>query len=157
MKKLISFITCIAMCMMLVMPVSAAEIAPEEEIVTMTQEAGASVYTYNNYFRKITPKLNSVFGNPSDAAKLSSGSISGTNPKITSVTIYSRVSTGSDPFYVYVEDPKGNVGVAAVSSSGTITTDAFNGLNPAGDWYVWIVTAGDVSTATITLTVNYSY
>ena len=129
MKKLFSFITCIAMCMMLVMPVSAAEIAPEEEIVTMTQEAGASVYTYNNYFRKITPKLNGEF----------------------------TVSTGSDPFYVYVEDPKGNVGVAAVSSSGTITTDAFNGLNPAGDWYVWIVTAGDVSTATITLTVNYSY
>lgn len=154
MKKIISFITCIAMCMMLVIPVSASEIGSEEESVTITPEA--SVYAYNNYFRKITPKLNSVFGNPSDAAKLSSGSISGTNPKITSVTVYSRVSSGSETFYVYVEDPKGNIGVAAVSSSGTITTDVFNGLNPAGDWYVWIVTAGDVSTATITLTVNYS-
>lgn len=154
MKKIISFITCIAMCMMLVIPVSASEIGSEEESVTITPEA--SVYAYNNYFRKITPKLNAVFGNPSDAAKLSSGSISGTNPKITSVTVYSRVSSGSETFYVYVEDPKGNIGVAAVSSSGTITTNVFNGLNPAGDWYVWIVTAGDVSTATITLTVNYS-
>lgn len=44
------------MCMMLVMPVSAAEIGSEEESVTITPEAGASVYTYNNYFRKITPK-----------------------------------------------------------------------------------------------------
>ena len=156
MKKLISFISCIAMCVMFAMPVSAAEVVSEEETITMTEESVASVYS-TNYFRKITTKLNSVYGNPSNTSKLSSGSISGTNPKITSLTIYSRVSSGSDPFYVYVEDPKGNIGVAAVSSSGTITTDVFNGLNPAGDWYVWIVTAGDVSTATITLTVNYSY
>lgn len=81
MKKIISFITCIAMCMMLVIPVSASEIGSEEESVIIIPET--SVYAYNNYFRKITPKLNSVFGNPSDAAKLSSGSISGTNPKIT--------------------------------------------------------------------------
>lgn len=30
-------------------------------------------------------------------------------------------------------------------------------LNPAGDWKIWIETTGDVSTATITLTVNYRY
>ena len=122
------------MCVMFAMPVSAAEVVSEEETITMTEESVASVYS-TNYFRKITTKLNSVYGNPSNTSKLSSGSISGTNPKITSVTIYSRVSSGSDPFYVYVEDPKGNIGVAAVSSSGTITTDVFNEtvINPPAE------------------------
>ena len=60
MKKFISFITCIAMCMMLVMPVSAAEIKTEDSI-TMTEESEAALYS-TNYFRKITPKLNSAFG-----------------------------------------------------------------------------------------------
>lgn len=156
MKKLIYFITCIAMCMMLVMPVSAAEIAPKDETVTMTDESVASVYS-TNYFRKITSKLNSVYGNPSTVATLSSGSVTGANPSITSVTVYSRVSTGSDPFYVFVEDPYGNWDYDIVSASGTSTFSSFNGYDPSGSWKVWIVTMGDVSTATLTLTVNYHY
>ena len=91
MKKLISFITCIAMCMMLVMPVSAAEIAPKDETVTMTDESVASVYS-TNYFRKITSKLNSVYGNPSTVATLSSGSVTGANPSITSCLLYTSPS-----------------------------------------------------------------
>ena len=55
MKKFVSFITCIAMCMMLVMPVSAAEIKTEDSI-TMTEESEAALYS-TNYFRKITPKV----------------------------------------------------------------------------------------------------
>ncbi len=156
MKKIISFITCIAMYLMLVMPVSAAEIMSEEETITMTEETEASVYA-TNYFRKITPKLNSVYGNPSNIATLSSGSVTGSDPQITSVTLYSRVSSGSDPFYLYVVDPNGYLDYFLVDSSGTITTNDFNGLDPTGDWKIWIETTGDVSTATITLTVNYRY
>lgn len=156
MKKFISFITCIAMCMMLVMPVSAAEVVSEEETITMTEESIASVYS-TNYFRKITKKLNSVYGNPSEIVTLSLGSVTGSDPQITSVTLYSRVSSGSDPFYLYVVDPNGYLDYFLVSSSGTITTNDFNGLDPTGDWKIWIETTGDVSTATITLTVNYKY
>lgn len=156
MKKLISFITCIAMCVMFAMPVSAAEVVSEEETVTMTEESVASVYS-TNYFRKITTKLNSVYGNPSEIVNLSSGSVTGNDPQITSVTLYSRVSSGSDPFYLYVVDPNGYLDYFLVSSSGTITTNDFNGLDPTGNWKIWIETTGDVSTATITLTVNYKY
>ncbi len=156
MKKVIPFITCIAMCMMLVMPVSAAEVAPKDETATITEESVASVYA-TNYFRKITKKLNSVYGNPSDIVTLSSGSVTGSDPQITSVTLYSRVSSGSDPFYLYVVDPNGYLDYFLVSSSGTITTNDFNGLDPTGDWKIWIETTGDVSTATITLIVNYKY
>ncbi len=156
MKKLISFITSIAMCMMFVMPVSAAEITPKGETVIATEESDSSVYA-TNYFRKITKKLNSAFGNPSEIATLSSGSVTGSDPQITSVTLYSRVSSGSDPFYLYVVDPNGYLDYFLVSSSGTITTNDFNGLDLTGEWKIWIETAGDVSTATITLTVNYKY
>ena len=86
MKKLISFITCIAMCVMFAMPVSAAEVVSEEETITMTEESVASVYS-TNYFRKITSKLNSVYGNPSTVATLSSGSVTGANPSLTGVTV----------------------------------------------------------------------
>ena len=144
MKKFISFITCIAMCMMLVMPVSAAEVVSEEETITMTEESIASVYS-TNYFRKITKKLNSVYGNPSEIVTLSSGSVTGSDPQITSVTLYSRVSSGSDPFYLYVVDPNGYLDYFLVSSSGTITTNDFNGLDPTGDWKIWIETTGDRS------------
>ncbi len=155
MKKFISFITCIAMCMMLVMPVSAAEIKTEDSI-TMTEESEAALYS-TNYFRKITPKLNSAFGYPSSIATLSSGSVTGSDPQITSVTVYSRVDRNSNPFYVYVVDPNGYGYYEKVTSSGTITIKDFNGLNPTGEWKIWIETLGDVSTATITLTVNYRY
>ena len=153
MKKIVSVITCIMLCAILAIPVSAAEISTVDEVDVITEN---STYSVNaGYFRKITPLLNSVNGKSSDVATLSSGSISGNNPKITSVSLYVRVSSGSDSFYVYVKDPNKNTAFITVSSSGTYDITDFNGLDPSGDWQIWIVTKGTVSTATITMTVNY--
>ena len=65
--------------------------------------------------------------------------------------MYSRVSSGSDSFYLYVEDGNGNVNYTTVSKSGTITINDFNGFDPSGKWKIWIVTKGTVSTSTETI------
>ena len=69
--------------------------------------------------------------------------------------MYSRVSSGSDSFYLYVEDGNGNVNYTTVSKSGTITINDFNGFDPSGKWKIWIVTKGTVSTSTETIKVYY--
>uniref|UniRef100_UPI0040268D06 hypothetical protein n=1 Tax=Agathobacter rectalis TaxID=39491 RepID=UPI0040268D06 len=51
------------------------------------------------------------------------------------IEVYSRVSSGSDSFYLYVEDGNGNVNYTTVSKSGTITINDFNGFDPSGNWY----------------------
>ena len=71
--------------------------------------------------------------------------------------MYSRVSSGSESFYLYVEDGNGNVNYTTVSKSGTITINDFNGFDPSGKWKIWIVTKGTVSTSTETIKVYYTY
>ena len=73
------------------------------------------------------------------------------------IEVYSRVSSGSDSFYLYVEDGNGNVNYTTVSKSGTITINDFNGFDPSGKWKIWIVTKGTVSTSTETIKVYYTY
>lgn len=138
MKKIISyFLSGIVLCTaLLVTPVSAAEVAPAEETTT---------------------KLNSVYGTVSNISTVSSGSVSGSNPQILKIEVYSRVSSGSDSFYLYVEDGNGNVNYTTVSKSGTITINDFNGFDPSGKWKIWIVTKGTVSTSTETIKVYYTY
>ena len=88
-----------------------------------------------NYWTKTTTKLNSVYGTASNISTVSSGSVSGSNPQILKIEVYSRVSSGSDSFYLYVEDGNGNVNYTTVSKSGTITINDFNGFDPSGNWY----------------------
>lgn len=110
-----------------------------------------------NYWTKTTTKLNSVYGTALNISTVSSGSVSGSNPQIFKIEVYSRVSSGSDSFYLYVEDGNGNVNYTTVSKSGTITINDFNGFDPSGKWKIWIVTKGTVSTSTETIKVYYTY
>ena len=108
MKKIISyFLSGIVLCTaLLVTPVSAAEVAPAEETITINSTVSVRA---TNYWTKTTTKLNSVYGTASNISTVSSGSVSGSNPQILKIEVYSRVSSGSDSFYLYVEDGNGNV------------------------------------------------
>ena len=149
MKKIISyFLSGIVLCTaLLVTPVSAAEVAPAEETITINSTVSVRA---TNYWTKTTTKLNSVYGT---ASNISSGS----NTQILKIEVYSRVSSGSDSFYLYVEDGNGNINYTTVSKSGTITINDFNGFDPSGKWKIWIVTKGTVSTSTETIKVYYTY
>ncbi len=116
MKKIISyFLSGIVLCTaLLVTPVSAAEVAPAEETITINSTVSVRA---TNYWTKTTTKLNSVYGTASNISTVSSGSVSGSNPQILKIEVYSRVSSGSDSFYLYVEDGNGNVNYTTVSKT----------------------------------------
>lgn len=154
-ENYILFLSGIVLCTaLLVTPVSAAEVAPAEETITINSTVSVRA---TNYWTKTTTKLNSVYGTASNISTVSSGSVSGSNPQILKIEVYSRVSSGSDSFYLYVEDGNGNVNYTTVSKSGTITINDFNGFDPSGKWKIWIVTKGTVSTSTETIKVYYTY
>ena len=156
MKKIISYFLSgiVLFTALLVTHVSAAEVAPAEETITINSTVSVRA---TNYWTKTTTKLNSVYGTASNISTVSSGSVSGSNPQILKIEVYSRVSSGSDSFYLYVEDGNGNVNYTTVSKSGTITINDFNGFDPSGKWKIWIVTKGTVSTSTETIKVYYTY
>lgn len=151
MKKLVSSFLCIVLCVMCFMPVSAAE------NINAVTEKNYAVSRSTNYFTGSTIKMNSLYGVQSAISNISSGSVLGTNPEVTSVSLSVTVSSGSDSFKLYVEDPTGYGGYTTVSKSGTVKLTAFDGRAPKGTWKVYIVTNGTVSTATARMTVNYSY
>jgi len=136
-KSFMSVVACLMACMMFAMPVFAA----------------------SNNFSKTTVKLNAINGGESRKSTLSSGSVTGNNPSISKVQLYCNVSSGSDPYTIYVLSPKGT------TKSGTITITGFEGENPSGTWTIWIKNSGvsykgniyPTSTVTITLKVAYSY
>lgn len=115
-----------------------------------------SVSAATGYFSGNSGIMNSLNGNPSSKWPISSGSIN-SNAKVTSVTVNVTKNSGSDSFDLYVEAPNGYTASKSVSSSGTLTFNDFNNINPTGKWYIYIKTKGVVSTATARLTVNYSY
>ena len=124
------------------------------------------VYAASNWFSGTTVKLNAFNGGSSTKSTVSSGSVSGENPSITSVSLYCNVSSGTDPYTLYVLSPSGKqYSVSGPNSSTTLTTSAFNGENPYGKWTIWIVNSGytthgnvyPVSTVTVTLKVYYDY
>lgn len=157
MKKLVSGILCMALCMMFAIPVSAAEIPNAATKNVAISKVGDTVIRATNYFTGSTVKMNSLYRNKSAISNISSGSVLGTNPQVTSVSLNVTVSSGSDSFKLYVEDPSGYGGYTTISKSGTVKFSDFNGRNPKGTWKVYIVTNGTVSTATARMTVNYSY
>ena len=111
----------------------------------------------SSWWTKTTTKLNAVYGGSSNISTVSSGSVLGSDPQVSSVELYCHVSSGSDSFTLYVEDPYGDIYYTPISKSGTITTNYFNGINPYGKWNIWIVTSGTVSTATVTIDCYYTY
>lgn len=144
-RALTSIAVCFMACLMFSMPVLAA----------------------SNSFSKTTVKLNAIDGGVSQIAKVSSGSVLGTNPKITQVKVYLNVASGTDPFDLYIESPEGTVARLTPSTkSGTYYVTDFVGENPKGDWYLQIENLGKTydpnkqypaSTVTATITVTYSY
>ena len=108
-----------------------------------------------------------LFRSVSQIAKVSSGSVLGTNPKITQVKVYLNVASGTDPFDLYIESPEGTVARLTPSTkSRTYYVTDFVCENPKGDWYLQIENLGKTydpnklypaSTVTATITVTYSY
>lgn len=120
--------------------------------------------TGTNYFSRSSGTMNAILGGFSSQWPASSGTVLGTNPQVTSVTVRLVVSSGSSPVYLWVENPANPGSSATLVYKGTygvgthnITLTEFNGKNPKGTWYMWIETTGAVSTATSTITVNYKY
>ena len=124
------------------------------------------VFAATNYFSKTTVKLNAISGGESRYSQVTSGSVSGSERSIAKVELYCNVSSGTDPYTIYVESPSGTVkSITGPSKSGTITLTGFNGEDPSGTWTIWIKNNGisyngniyPASTVTITLKVYHSY
>ena len=151
MKKVLSFILCISLCIMYTLPVSAMEVISKENII---EQEEVSVPASSNYFSKILPKINSANGVASKIVTFSSGSISG-NAQVVSISLYVRA--GGDPFKLYLQAPDGTLFWTVMDATGTIGVDNFNVKNLNGTWNTWIETLGIASSATITAKIHYNY
>ncbi len=150
MKKLMSIITCMTLCVMMAMPVSAAEVMSKENVI---EKEEVSATSGSNCFSRTLSKLNLING----TASFSSGSLSGNGQVVTSISLYVRVPSGSFPFILNLQAPDGTTCSVAITESGTIILDDFNGCSPSGSWKIWFEPQGTVSTATITVKVCYDY
>ena len=124
------------------------------------------LFAATNNFSKTTVKLNAINGGNSRESSVTSGSISGDNPAITKVELYCNVSTGTDPYMIYVKSPSGTTNsMTGPTKSGNIIMTGFEEENPSGTWTIWIRNSGisyngniyPASTVTVTLKVSYSY
>lgn len=100
--------------------------------------------------------MNSLHGKLSSSFNISSGSIP-LGSEVSGVSLNITVSSGSSQFYIVVKEPNGYYDEQYASSSGTVSFTQFNNLDPTGTWQVYIRTTGIVSTATASMTVNYTY
>ena len=149
MKKVLSIILCMGLCMLCVLPVSAAEALPKEDVIEKEETNATSG---SNYFRSQTIRLNSAGGNTSSKVKISTGSVIG---NISSIILIVRA--GGDPFKLYLQSPDGTLFWIVMDATGEIGVDKFNGQNLSGSWMLWIETLGTASTATISMRINYDY
>ncbi len=124
------------------------------------------VFAATNNFSKTTVKLNAINGGNSRESSVTSGSVLGDNPAITKVELYCNVSTGTDPYTIYVKSPSGTTNsMTGPTKSGNIIMTGFEEENPSGTWTIWIRNSGisyngniyPASTVTVTLKVSYSY
>ncbi|GFI29223.1 MAG: hypothetical protein HFH50_16300 [Lachnospiraceae bacterium] len=151
-RKLSLLLVVTLLCTLFVMPVSAAEASDYSD-----DEISVAATSGSNYFSKITPMLNSLNGSAA-MASLSSGSCSGNERSITSVSVYCRVSSGSSRYTLYVISPEGTtLSQSCGTSSTTYNFTGFNGEDPKGNWTIMVVSNGVVTTVTSTLKVNYNY
>ncbi len=157
MKKLLSLITCFALCAMLVISVLVAEVKAAENVVVeeVTVDNEAVAYT-TGYFTGQTGRMNSWEGTESAPFTISSGSIP-RNAVVTKVTLNVTVSSGSSGFYIFVECPDGTYAERYVSRSGEIVITDLNGCLAYGQWKISIMSVGQVATATARMRVDYSY
>lgn len=127
MKKIFSILSAgVLIGAMLASPASASQTYSLNKNTAST--AGISSYSYGNYFSGITGKMNSVNKGKSRVFNISSGSIN-VSSKISSISAFVTVSSGSSPFYLVVEDPSGCTVETYVSKTGTVTISDFNNCN----------------------------
>lgn len=151
MKKVLSIILCMCLCIMYTLSVSAAEAVPKGNVI---EKEEISATAGSNYFSGVLPKLSSASGVASRVVTLPTGSISG-SAQITSISLYVRA--GGDPFILYLQAPDGTIYSFVITKSETITLGDINGFDPSDSWKLWIETQGTVSTATITAKIYYEY
>ena len=150
MRKVLSIILCMGLCIMCTLPVSASEEMPKENVI---EKENISALSGSNCFSHTLSKLNLING----TASFSSGSLSGSGQVVTSISLYVRVPSGNFPFILNLQAPDGTTCSVAITESGTIILDDFNGCSPSGSWKIWFEPQGTVSTATITVKVYYDY
>ena len=151
-RKLSLLLVVTLLCTLFVMPVSAAEASDYSD-----DEISVAATSGSNYFSKITPMLNSLNGSAA-MASLSSGSCSGNERSITSVSVYCRVSSGSSRYTLYVISPEGTtLSQSCGTSSTTYNFTGFNGEDPKGNWTIMVVSNGVVTTVTLKVNYNYSF
>lgn len=106
-----------------------------------------------------------LIGGKSTTSSLSSGSIIGSDASITQVKLAIYVSSGTDPYTLWIKSPNGSWhSYTGPTSSKIWYLDDFNGENPSGTWQIYIVNSGTtthgniypVSTVTVGLTVYYN-
>lgn len=149
MKKLMPIITSVVLCVMMAMPVSAAEVMPKENVL---EKEEVSATTGSSYYISRTIRLNSTSGSESAHASISTGSVIG---NISSIIF--NVRAGGNPFKLYLQAPDGTLFWITMDSTGDIGVDNSNGKDLSGTWTIWIETLGTASSATISAKIYYDF
>ncbi len=149
MKKIFSIILCVSLCILCVLPVSAEGALPKENVL---EKEELSATLDSNCFSRTLSRLALMNG----TATVSSGSISG-NAQVTSISLYVRVSSGSSPVIIYIQAPDGIIYSFRITTSGTITSNQFNGCDPSGDWKIWVEPKEIIPSITLKVCYDYIY
>lgn len=154
MKKVLQFFLCMNLCIMLAMPVSAAEVVSEEDVIEV-EETKTSMYV-TNYYSKVLGKLSSINGIASkDITFCPASATGGSTEYVTSVQLHVRVS--GNPCVLYLQASDGTIHNITITSNKIIILDELNDSDPFGNWKVWIETTGISSRADITMRIYYNY
>lgn len=149
MKKIFSIILCVSLCILCVLPVSAAEVMSKENVLEK-EELSATLSP--NYFSRTLSRLALMNG----TATFSSGSISG-SAQVSLISLQVRLSSGSSPIIIYMQAPDGTIYSFRITTSGTITSNQFNGCDPLGDWKIWVEPNETIPSITVKIYYDYIY
>lgn len=151
MKKILSIFMCMNLCIMLAIPVSAAEVLSKENVI---EKEEISTTSSSDYYSKALPILSSTNGTASKVVTISVDSMSD-SMQVTSISLYIRL--GGSPCMLYIQAPYETIYTFNLTKGGNITVDDFNGCDPSGNWKIWIETQGTASTVSGTIKVYYGY
>lgn len=152
MKKVLSIILCLNLCISLAMPVSAAEAVAKDDVIEAVV-TNTSMYATNYYSRGLGT-LSSTNGIASKV--ITANPVSGSSAEyVTSVQLHVRISGAPCVFYLQSSD--GTVYNITITSNKIITLDELNDSDPFGSWKIWIKTTGTSSMANIIMKVYYNY
>lgn len=126
-------------------------------ILAATPTVTDTTLTLSNYFTKLTPRVNSLYGMPATSS-VNATTVFGTKHAISDVTFNVTVSRGSAPFYLTVVSPNGQKIAKLIGASGVVKFPEFINNNKAnGIWYITVQTTGTVSTVSTSMRVDYKY